>query len=283
MNEKPILFGRAKSLAGVLTVPAGATSSVAVVILGAGILHRIGPSRISVRLARSLADAGYHSLRFDLSGVGDSALDLGATNLDASVDADIQDAITLILEETGCEGVILLGYCSGANQAYGMAGQDKRIRGVVLYDPGVQRTRGFRMRKNLQRLKSPRAWFNLLSGYSLYIRIKERFETPPPEVEEEEHEPFPPQEEMEDMARAGLDNGVRYIYIISGGIAFYCNSPKQVQEGIPGAFDPERMTVVGRPEMDHIMTRQVDQQWLIQTVLDWLGEHWAPPAEEADS
>ena len=43
-----------------------------VVLLNAGIIHRIGPNRLYVQLARRLASRGHAVLRFDLAGIGDS-------------------------------------------------------------------------------------------------------------------------------------------------------------------------------------------------------------------
>ena len=74
-RELPVLLGRRKSLVGILTEPqqaAGARERPAVVILNAGIIHRVGPNRLHVQLARALAQAGVTVLRFDMSGIGDS-------------------------------------------------------------------------------------------------------------------------------------------------------------------------------------------------------------------
>ena len=64
-------FGPDEQLVGILTHPEAA-SSTAVTILNAGVLHRIGPHRLHVLLARRLAELGFHALRLDLGGIGDS-------------------------------------------------------------------------------------------------------------------------------------------------------------------------------------------------------------------
>ena len=45
-----------------------------IVIFNAGAVHRVGPNRMTVTLARRLAAMGLPSLRFDLEGLGDSVL-----------------------------------------------------------------------------------------------------------------------------------------------------------------------------------------------------------------
>ena len=75
MIERPLYFGERSNLLGVLTAPAAPhPGSPAVILLNAGLLHRVGPNRLHVDVARRLAEAGFTSLRFDMSGVGDSEL-----------------------------------------------------------------------------------------------------------------------------------------------------------------------------------------------------------------
>ncbi len=277
LKEKPILFGRTKSLVGVLTQPRDLPSSISVVILSAGILHRVGPSRVSVHLARRLAGAGCTVLRFDLSGIGDSPMDPGASSLEASVLADIDDAITTALEESESDGVILLGFCSGADNAYHVAADNPRVKGVVLFDPSIERTKGFYRRKTLRLLRSPRAWMSLISGRSLYLRVKERLAGSPPRPPEFFMLLTSKGGEYLRRAKAGLEAGVRYCFILSGGTKEYCNSPAQVEEALPGVFSPDHMEVVLRSEMNHILSRKEDQEWLSKKVVAWIKENWGGP------
>ena len=73
-REMTVLMGRHKSLVGTLPIVAisAVTAPPTVVLLNAGIVHRVGPNRMHVLLARALAAAGIPSLRFDMSGIGDS-------------------------------------------------------------------------------------------------------------------------------------------------------------------------------------------------------------------
>ena len=76
MIERTITFGADSGLIGTLCLPStpGADGSgVGQILFNAGVVHRIGPHRINVKLARSLAASGIASIRFDLSGLGDSA------------------------------------------------------------------------------------------------------------------------------------------------------------------------------------------------------------------
>jgi hypothetical protein len=74
LDESTLCFGAEQSLIGVLARPGEALgpARVGCLLLNVGVNHRIGPRRLNVKLARALAGLGIPSLRFDLSGVGDS-------------------------------------------------------------------------------------------------------------------------------------------------------------------------------------------------------------------
>ena len=50
MKEKAILFGDGKGLLGILTEPQGSSADLGVVILNSGLLHRMGPNRLHVKM-----------------------------------------------------------------------------------------------------------------------------------------------------------------------------------------------------------------------------------------
>src|SRR5690606_5770247 len=92
MNERALRFGDGERLGGVLALPDEtlAADAPCIILLTAGLLHRPGPYRAYVDLARRLADAGYPVLRFDLSGIGESGI-ATATTVSAE-DAALADA-----------------------------------------------------------------------------------------------------------------------------------------------------------------------------------------------
>ena len=73
--EKIQIFGEHSNLLGILSESNTLNKSndiPGVIILNAGLVNRTGPFRMSVELARLLAENGCNVLRFDLSGIGDS-------------------------------------------------------------------------------------------------------------------------------------------------------------------------------------------------------------------
>jgi pimeloyl-ACP methyl ester carboxylesterase len=265
LNETPVVFGADQNLVGIVTEPAAPRGPrPAVVILNAGIIHRVGPSRFAVGTARGLARAGHRVLRFDLSGIGDSQL-AGEGSLEQIVCRDIRDAIDLIARD---DGVILVGLCSGADNAFFVGADEPRVRGLVLIDPSLERTAGFRRRRLLAALKSPSSWWRVVSGRALLSRARSKLAPKPTR---------PPgyygllactPDDARRRAAAMTRRGVRFLYVMTGGALQYCNSPRQVREAMP-MLGPN-LSVAWRTEADHVMTREADRSWLVETILGWI-------------
>jgi dienelactone hydrolase len=141
LDEEPVVFGDRHPLFGILTrPPEGARSAArpAVLLLNAGTVHRIGPHRLYVPLARRWARLGFHVLRLDLSGVGDSPAPPGCEeNLCYPRDAarDVSTALSLLGAASGARRFVLVGLCSGGDHAFRAALADERVGGVVILNP----------------------------------------------------------------------------------------------------------------------------------------------------
>lgn len=162
MDERVIRFGAANHLVGVLSNPqeSGSSDRPLALFLNAGIVHRSGPFRLHVDLARSLAAQGYSSLRMDLSGLGDSDIRREIKDGQDRATLDAKDAMEFLTQETGCEKFVLVGLCSGAYNAHQVSIDDERIAGAVFLDGLVFRTDGFERRKRMHRMTHPRFWRN---------------------------------------------------------------------------------------------------------------------------
>src|SRR5574339_577479 len=102
-------FGERRQLVGTVSLPDRVDRDpIAVLLPNTGLEHRVGPNRLHVYLARALADAGFPTVRLDLSGMGDSTSSDTADplrDLGAAMDA---------LESQGIAGrFAALGLCSG--------------------------------------------------------------------------------------------------------------------------------------------------------------------------
>lgn len=93
--------------------------------------------RSMVKLASVLAENGYHVLRFDYFGTGDSAGDAVEVTLDGCRE-DILTAAEELMDMSGGESVSLIGLRLGASLAAEVAVEDRGlIDRLVLWDPVV--------------------------------------------------------------------------------------------------------------------------------------------------
>ncbi len=163
MKQQVCNFGNEGHLLGILTTPdddVRVPDAPIALILNAGIVHRVGPFRLNVDIARHLAELGYSTLRLDLSGLGDSGPRTGKLELENRAELDAADAMTFLQQETGVGRFVIVGLCSGAYNAHCVAVKDQRVIGAVFMDGIVFRTVGYFLRHHVGRVFRPRFWRN---------------------------------------------------------------------------------------------------------------------------
>ncbi|MWV24036.1 alpha/beta fold hydrolase [Methylobacterium sp. 2A] len=102
-----------------------------ILFVSTGMTVRSGWGRQTTRLARSLAAEGVASLRFDVSGVGDSEDRLDGSRPLFAPDG-FADVIRAVDPVAGGGPVVLVGGCSGAYAAFHALCRDPRIGGALL-------------------------------------------------------------------------------------------------------------------------------------------------------
>ena len=137
-----------------------------VVLVVGGRQYRAGAHRQFVLLARALASAGFHVLRFDIRGMGDSAGDIRSY---ADTQEDICSAVHLLKQQAPkIERVVLWGLCDGATAAMLNVDRLPEVHGVVLVNPWVTTEVGFakaQMKHYYQkRFLHADFWKKMLSG-----------------------------------------------------------------------------------------------------------------------
>src|SRR6267378_285204 len=158
LTEEPLQFGEGGRLFGILTLPSvppcNAQALPVFVFLNAGLLHRVGPYRLYVRLVRNLAQMGFSSLRVDLAGRGDSPERFGLTT-QQSVAADYEEIVGVLESRLGRLRLVLGGLCSAADNAIRLARADQRVIGMLLLDPVCSLDGGFRARAVIMKYTNP--------------------------------------------------------------------------------------------------------------------------------
>lgn len=153
VDESILSFGPEKTLMGVLTRPVAETpqAQVGCLLLNVGVNPRSGPRRINVKTARRLAQGGVPSLRFDLSGLGDSPASASGNNFRQQALIDMRAALDEFQASTGVRQFVVFGICSGAANGMMLTMDDPRVIGLLKLDGYIFLTKGVRLERKLRR------------------------------------------------------------------------------------------------------------------------------------
>jgi pimeloyl-ACP methyl ester carboxylesterase len=134
-NEVPVVFDAGdEQLFGMFTVPPDHAKRCAVVTLwGAGGFPSFGRNQIRMRFARELAARGFHSLRVDYRGIGESGGQPREPDLHELWTDDALGAARW-LEERGLR-IVIVGVCFGARTALAAGPDLPGLTGLVLVAP----------------------------------------------------------------------------------------------------------------------------------------------------
>ena len=288
VQERIAHFGHPKTLIGVVSLPPAAQPprEQTVVILNVGVMHRVGPNRLHVQLARRLAREGFVTLRFDLSGIGDSERRWDRVVQDV-VRQDVDDALAYLQGIVGAKSFVLIGLCSGANISLRFARLHGRVVGAVLLDPYSHRTPGFYARHYARRLFRWKSWRNALSGRGTeWPSLRELMGgeeapaspagglvAPPTRI---------PRPEMEETIDELADRGVQLLHVYTGEHQGY-NYANQFWDVFPRLKGRPGIRVEFLASADHTFRRSADRRRLINLIADWLvTQRFARPLPRPD-
>lgn len=290
--EQTLLLGPRQSMVGVITSapePVRQADAPFVVILNAGIIHRIGPNRLHVLMARALATAGFDVLRVDLSGLGDSEPRPDSLSpLDAAL-ADIREVLDTLQASRQVQQVVLMGLCSGADHSVIYAGTDPRVAGVVLLDPSIPRTPRYYVQHYANRLLQMRPWLNLATGRHPLWRMFRRRNCQPVEAQLEPAPGEPPLTLEHPEVRAFLQNaygravaqGVRLLAVMTADRERQHNYRRQLFDAFPQVPFGAQLRLEYFRHCDHTFTTRTNQQRLMGLVLEWMKTGWGGSVDRA--
>lgn len=277
-RERPVQFGRQGSLHGIVTRDAGVPDGAApfMLLLNAGVIHRVGPNRLGVELARKLALEGVSTLRFDLSGLGDSAPRSDTTSIDEAFALDVREAIDFVREAYGAERFVTLGLCSGGREAFRAAYRDPRVVGAVLIDPYSYPTWTYVLRYIRPRLTRASSWRTAALGWRLHVASVgsslRRHPAPEAEPDADGLPERPPRPLMQRALAEVLARGTELFFIYTGGRPEYYNYEHQLRDTFPSAFAHPGLRYRYMPEADHTFSSEDARRELFRHVVAWLDE-----------
>lgn len=269
MIERVVTLGANQQLVGTHCAPtASPAASTGFILLNAGVIQRMGPRRFNVKLARQLAQAGFHSLRVDLSGQGDSRPAAGTASHEEQVRADLQAAMDCLQAACGIERFVIAGICSGAIAGLDMAQRDTRVVGLWMLDGHVYATFKARLaRYHLQLTRAFRVtmadWFGKLAGGA------RKPNTQAPRYSGDDTSRAPSREAFADILDKLADRGVRMYLMYSSDLLWHYSYQGQFKDTFKGRRFVDKVRCDFLKEIDHTVTALSAQQDVIARIQDW--------------
>ncbi|WKB53895.1 serine aminopeptidase domain-containing protein [Eleftheria terrae] len=288
MTEETIVFGPEQNLVGTFTAPRpgpAVRDDVMVLLSNAGVIPRIGPHRINVKLARHFATLGVTTFRFDTNGLGDSGRSASTLPVAEQFVADTRAAMDAAEARHGRRNFYMIGMCSGADIGHLTALEDARLKGVVLFDAYVyptwktgalrllHRARNLGARGIARKLATRAA--ALLPGrraagaaaglpapaprVAASVGIFGRSSVPAPAV-------------FAERIHRLLARRVELFFIFSGGEPGAYNYRRQFHDSFQRFGFVDKVAYEWLPECDHVLTLPTSQQRFLETVSRWLQD-----------
>ena len=280
MKEKTVLLGESKNLVGVVTNPLPEferQNRPAIILLNSGLLHRVGPNRVYVKLARKLAEDGFIVLRFDLSGIGDSRVPNDGQTYDEStrVIKDIRGVMDYLSETKGIGKFILMGLCSGGSNAFQAACHDERVIGVNLIEGFAFPSTGYFASSYSSSFLSLKSWWRLFTGQSEVWRLIRglfKFHTSKQTRQLTENLQIPSKESLLSDLHKLLKRKVNLCFICTETGAAYYNYQAIFEEEVERLPSDQRPCLEIVKDTDHLFTLLHHQEILVNIVRNWAGD-----------
>ena len=283
MNEFACAFGEGVNLIGVITVPDEAlakNNAPAVILLNSGLLPHTGPFRLHVELARRFAQSGFTTLRFDLSGIGDSEKRKDSRAYKDQIADDLQNAMDFISKEYNIDRFVLMGICTGADNAHKLSVIENRVIGNVCIDGYTYPTFKY------YRLKYLPMIFSLQSWATLFTRALQSFGFAK-DIEKKEDDrtlgyywDLPPRDQVEADFRTLIERQVKMFWIYSS--SWHYNYTGQLEDAFSNVNFKNLLSISYMATADHTHSFIKCREQLIESINSWMLENFDQEPVEFD-
>lgn len=158
-------------------IPPGKAKRAGFIFVHAADGNRLGPHRMFVELANKFNSLGYPTLRFDLSGCGDSTGSITRSDITPEV-FDVVEATRFFVAKANLNSVILFGISRGSHVCYtAMMQHPLSLSGMILLSIPLSSNRaalkslGLRLKEYICKLRDPKRLWKLLSGRANVAQI----------------------------------------------------------------------------------------------------------------
>ncbi|MFZ4394259.1 MAG: alpha/beta fold hydrolase [Kiritimatiellia bacterium] len=273
MRERVVSFGN--RLVGVLCEPelsVRVAGAPVLIVSNIGMLHRPASYRLYVELARRLAQRGLATLRFDVSGLGDSAPRTDAlSDLEGAV-ADTRAAMQWLVEQKMGKRFVLLGLCSGVDAAHTLAVSDERVTGAVFIDGYTYPTFKYRLREPLLKFFTLRRWLRRGARYVRRYHLGDLFQGQKAIYVRN----YPTRVQLAADIETMLQRGKKLLFIYTSGIGHVFNYREQFFDMLAPARFEGRLELEYYYEADHLFSDPSQRERLWQRLESFVTTHWLP-------
>jgi pimeloyl-ACP methyl ester carboxylesterase len=279
VRERVVTFGPDRGLVGVLCEPGAPPEEATPLVLipNSGIVHHVGIWRLHTRAARRLAAAGFPSLRFDLSGIGDSEPPAEALSIGDVVIRDLTAAADYVRSQ-GKGRIVVMGLCSGGRDALELAALDPAVVGTVAIDLMSDfRTLRHRLVHFGPRLLRWSSWKKVFLGRN--PRLSRAVRSLSGVEDATSSEPQWPQSgprsklsraRLEEMLSGLLERDVRMLFVFSNGLEGNYNHAGQFAGALPRIAADHRVSEQFFEQADHTFSDPGQQALLLDACVSWV-------------
>ncbi len=272
--ERIVTLGNDASLVGIFTEPQAdhAKPDYCVLILNAGMVHKAGPFRTHVQLARHIASTGMAAFRFDYSGIGDSDGKKSTDSFEQRSVSEINMATDFLQQQFGYTKFIAIGFCSGADDVHRAMLANNQIVAGVMVDGYAYKTARYHLKKISEKLRTPSSWirapFRILAG--LFSGGK----TGSPA---EEFDINPNFRDLPDKGKTASElktmlRNKKMLFIYTGGLQALYNYESQFYD-MYGLRKTPSLELIYYPEADHTFILEKHRQIMRRDISNWITKH----------
>jgi len=293
MGEMSIHCGQNPELIGVFTaseeegsrdikIPGAHTSEAlnrpTILLLNSGLLPNVGPYRLYVRLARHFSSLGFSSFRFDISGIGDSARSIDQLPRTEQQIRDITVVMDHLQDRHGCERFIVIGICTGADNAHRAMMADRRIVGAVAIDGYYYKTWRYQFnrvfKEYLPKLFVSRTWRTRILGAGQ--NVLKHFDPNTTENNNPVTVPYrwelPEKGKTESDFRNIVNRNANMLCIFTANWPY--NYAEQMADAFPNLVFGSNLQVRYLKNAAHLFPIAEDRQYLTSAISEWLCERF---------
>jgi len=272
MKEITHNYGAENNLNGIASIPDNINKKAAVLLFNAGVLHKVNAFDLNINFKKTLLDTGALVFRFDLSGMGDSLKPSQNTTKEEQVMRDLTQTMDMLENKYNINEFIVIGLCTGADNAHKIAVIDKRVMGVVWLDGYAYATAEFKKLNTARYLKAA------MTPDKLFRFIKKKIFKPnetASNVEDNYVWVLPEKEKYKSEMKEIFERGCKSLYFYSGGVNDYYLYENQFYDSFNDEDFLSSVEVEYNINADHLYVIKKHRAAMLSRLAQWMEKYFS--------